>query len=86
MKNKQNLEVKKEHIVVPGHRGTWYVLSEEVHWNKNMYLLEHETYGEDVAALIVDGDLNVVLSDVYNGWSDMEEFMAIAEEEINRYE
>ena len=37
-----------------------------------MFLLEHQTYGDEAASLIVDQDLNVVLDDVWNGFDDLD--------------
>ena len=64
---------KREGIKVEGHKGTWYVVDEAVYEGRQMYMLEHETYGDGVAWIIVDSDLNIVLEDVYDGWSDLEE-------------
>lgn len=58
-------------IKVEGHRGSWYVL-ERNHYNGNkVFLLEHERYGEDAPSIIVDQDANIVMEDVYNGFSDL---------------
>lgn len=61
----------KDGIKVKGHIGTWYVIDEDYHNGKKVFLLEHEQYGEDAAALIVDQDLNVIMDDVWNGFSDL---------------
>jgi len=37
-----------------------------------LFLLEHQTYGDDVPALIVDSELNIVVSDVGNGFDDLD--------------
>lgn len=62
----------RNHLKVEGHKGTWYVVDETNHNDQQVYLLEHEKYGEDVACLIVDKDLNVLVDDVWNGFDDLE--------------
>ena len=61
-------------IKVEGHKGTWGVI-DTLLTNKYgiLYLLEHETYGEDAPSLIVDADKKIILEDVWNGWEDYEE-------------
>jgi len=66
---------KREGIKVEGHRGTWYVIDEAEYDGQTLYLLEHETYGDEAANIIVDADQNLVLEDVWNGWLDYEEAM-----------
>lgn len=39
----------------------------------HLFLLEHEEYGDEAACVIVDEDGNLVLEDVYNGFSDLED-------------
>ena len=70
-----------ENIHVEGHVGTWHVIGAEeqavfVTGNAYVgmyYLLEHDTYGEDAAALIVTKDGKVAIEDVYNGFDDLGE-------------
>lgn len=64
---------KREGIKVEGHRGTWYVIDEAEYEGRTLYLLEHETYGDEAASIIIDSDGEVVLEDVWNGWLDYEE-------------
>lgn len=59
----------KSGIKVAGHRGTWYVIDEE----GGLYLLEHETYGDEAACVIVDEEGNLIQEDVWNGFNDLEE-------------
>jgi len=37
-----------------------------------LYLLEHETFGDDAASIIIDENKKVVLDDVYNGFDDFD--------------
>lgn len=73
------------HIRVDGHRGTWYVIDEG--WYQltpdidgqprtiraHVFLLEHETYGDEAAAVIVNEDGTLLLEDVWNGFDDLED-------------
>lgn len=65
----------REGIKVEGHRGTWYVIDEKEYEGKTLYLLEHETYGDEAVCIIIDEDRNLVMSDVWNGFDDYEEAM-----------
>nr|DAW40890.1 MAG TPA: Large polyvalent protein-associated domain 18 [Caudoviricetes sp.] len=65
--------MKNKGIKIKGHRGTWYVIDKAVYDGKRLYLLESEIWGDEVASLIVDEDCNVILDDVWNGFSDYEE-------------
>lgn len=70
--------VGRDNISVEGHKGTWYVLSSEY----GCYLLEHEQYGEDADAIIVDVNLKVVLDGVKNGWEDYRQYVLNKEEDV----
>lgn len=61
--------MKREGIKVKGHVGTWYVIDER----DGLYLLEHETYGDEAACVIIDGEGNLVMEDVWNGFDDYDE-------------
>ena len=61
-------------IKVEGHTGKWYVVdvvnTVKAGKVKTLLLLEHETYGDETAALITDTDFNIVMDDVWNGFED----------------
>lgn len=59
--------MKRTGIKIEGYKGTWYIIDESVADIGNIYLLESEQWGEDVASLIVDKDYNIILEDVCNG-------------------
>lgn len=64
--------MQKENIKIKGHIGTWYVI-DETEWNgEKLFLLEHETYGDEAACLIVNEKLEIILEDVWNGFDDLE--------------
>ena len=73
--------MQKDGIKVEGHRGTWYVIDEAEYDGKKLYLLEHETYGDEAASVIIVDEGNLVLEDVWNGFLDYEEYMEIEDPE-----
>jgi len=63
-------------VHIKGHRGTWYVIDEKyVTQHGWLFLLEHETHGDDAACLIVDERGQVIVDDVWNGFLDYEELL-----------
>ena len=65
--------MKIDSIKIKGYVGKWYVIDKTI-WNGGkVYLLEHETYGDEAACLIVNEDFSVVLDDVWNGFEDLED-------------
>lgn len=64
--------MKKEGIKVKGHKGTWYVIDEMKAYNETLYLLEHEQYGDEVAAVIVTAEGKLLMEDVWNGFDDLD--------------
>jgi antirestriction protein ArdC len=71
--NKGQITEDGYNIEVDGHIGTWYVINAEVVDNEKYFLLEHEEHGDNAACVIVDGDGNLVLDDVWNGFDDLKE-------------
>lgn len=75
----QPIESNSEHIRIDGHTGKWYVIDEGVyrapfaHSPVRCFLLEHETYGDEAAHIIVNSSGVVLLDDVYNGFADLVE-------------
>lgn len=73
-----NINVESEHIKIEGHVGKWYVIDEAECTNPSgekemLFQLEHETYGDEAAHLIVRANGKIVLDDVWNGYSDLDE-------------
>lgn len=74
-----HIETGSDHISIDGHTGTWYVIDEgeykapAARYPVRCFLLEHETYGDEAAALIVSSAGVVLLDDVYNGFDDLVE-------------
>ena len=71
------IEHNSDHISVDGHVGTWYVVDDGsftapgARYPVRCFLLEHEEYGDEAAALIVSASGVVLLDDVYNGFDDL---------------
>lgn len=65
----------KNKVKVEGHRGTWYVVDELLFIGKTYYLLEHNTYGNDVAWVAVDYDGNLVMEDIWGGVEELLDFL-----------
>jgi hypothetical protein len=58
-------------IILTGHVGTWYVIDSKLYGKEMLYLLEHETLGDDAPTVIVKSDGTIVLEDVWNGFDDL---------------
>ena len=68
-------EAKKfDGVKVAGYIGKWHSIELAYTKCKKVWLLEHDTFGEDTAMLWVDENLNVIVSDVWNGLHDLIEF------------
>ena len=71
------IDHNSENISIEGHWGTWYVIEEQhTAQHGTLFLLEHETYGDDAACLIVDETGEVIVDEVWNGFRDYEEWLA----------
>ena len=66
---------KLRDVCIKGHYGSWYEIDRKT-WEdgRDLALLEHEEFGDEAECLIVeikpDGDIELVLDDVWNGWDD----------------
>lgn len=66
-----------EHIKIEGYRGKWYVIDDTIYNAQQWFLLEHETYGDETASLIVDCFGNVAgetWDDIRTGLEDCFEY------------
>lgn len=57
-------------LTVAGHIGTWHTIDRHEVSGHSFYLMEHDTYGDEAACIIVDERGKLVLDDVYNGFDD----------------
>lgn len=73
--------MSKEHIKIQGHIGRWYEIGNMEIDGKKFYLMEHETYGDMTACIIIDEDDNLILDDVWNGFDDLYDYF----EEFPKY-
>ena len=73
--------MQKENIKIYGHYGTWHVINEMEIDGEMLYLLEHETYGDEATGLIVNDNLDIVCDDVWNGFDDYYEQLGREREE-----
>jgi hypothetical protein len=69
-----------EGLEVEGHRGTWYNITEGRKYVINgkvevLYLLEHETYGDEAAHVIANAEGKLFMEYVWNGWDDWYEYV-----------
>ena len=72
--------MKTENIKIAGHRGKWHVIDHTTcERYGDVYLLEHSTYGDEAASLIIDKDYNVIIDDVWNGFDDLWEYLDMLE-------
>ena len=67
--------MEKNNIKLKRYYDTFYVISDTVMdikgTLKRVYLLENEVYGDEVPCIIIDGDYNIILKNVYNGFDDL---------------
>lgn len=63
---------KKENLRIKGHKGTWYVIGEKKVGDKDLYLLEHEDFGEEAHSIIIDENLTVIKDHIQNGFDDLD--------------
>jgi len=57
-------------LAVSGHIGTWHTIDHRVVDGAAFYLMEHDTFGDDAACIIVDERGKLVLDQVYDGFDE----------------
>ena len=90
MCQKENkVEVKKSGLRVEGHIGTWYVIDEMYYptrgpkgYELEVWLLEHEEYGDEAPCLLVTPNGRLLVEDVWNGFDDMEYYAGDVDIEV----
>lgn len=58
-------------LKVPGHIGTWHTIGITEVSGQPFYLMEHDGFGDEAAAIIVDHQGSLILEDIWNGFDDM---------------
>lgn len=56
-------------LAVDGHFGIWHTVDTKKIGGQDFYLMEHDEFSSEVAAVIVDGTGKVVAEDIWNGFS-----------------
>ena len=51
-------------IILPTHRGKWYAIDSVTHNGREVFLLEHEIYGDEAYGVAVDAQGNVVCEEI----------------------
>lgn len=64
-------------IKVDGHIGTWYIIDSVVYDENTYYLLEHNTYGDEVPCIAIKEDKSLLLEDIYNGIQDIIDYLQL---------
>ena len=54
-------------LEVSGHFGTWHTIGKAEVMGQPFYLMEHDEYGDEAAAIIVDSQGKLILEDIWNG-------------------
>lgn len=54
-------------LAVDGHFGTWHTIDTKKIGGQDFYLMEHDEFNSEVAAVIVDRTGKVVAEDIGNG-------------------
>lgn len=63
------ISMKSEQITVSQHVGTWHPIKEQEIDGRMYFLLEHDTYGDEVASVIVDEKGVLYAQEVFDGFS-----------------
>lgn len=69
-KSKLDLTVQKDNIKIDGQYGIWHIIDKTK--DGRYFLLEHDTYGDEAACLIVTPTGRVKLDDVHNGLAELD--------------
>ena len=57
-------------LAVSGHIGTWHTIDHREVDGAAFYLMEHDTFGDDAACIILDERGKLVLDQVYDGFDE----------------
>lgn len=63
-----------EGIEIAGHKGKWHTIDSTKIDGQEYFLMEHDTYGDEAACLIVNTTGSLILDDVYNGFDDLRDY------------
>jgi len=57
-------------LAVAGHIGKWHTIDHTVVEGETFFLMEHDTYGDEAASIIVDSKGRLALDEISNGFDD----------------
>lgn len=64
-----------KNIKINNLRGTWSAFAHKNYEGKGRFFLcEHDKFGDEVGCIIVDENYNLIMSEVWNGFLDLEEY------------
>ena len=67
------LHEKSDGIQVDGHVGKWYVVGSAFYRGKQVFEVEHESFGDEAAHLILDENGQLVKDEIWNSFRDLED-------------
>lgn len=73
--DKKKASSKLENVILEGMPGTWYKIDSTILNGKEYFLFESENWGDEIPCIITDNELNIILMNTYNGFSDLEEHL-----------
>jgi hypothetical protein len=66
--SKSKITEKSSGIQVEGHEGTWYAIDSLEDGGNKVFLLEHEEYGDETEAIVVNENGEKLFGEVYDDW------------------
>lgn len=66
-----NKHLNKDRIKIGGFKGTWYVIDERTINDKKYFLLEHNTYGEEVPCVGLGVECGTVFKNINDGLDEI---------------
>lgn len=60
-------------FTIDGHKGTWSIIAMTYNRGRQLFLMEHERYGDEAAYIIIDNKGDLVLENSHNGFSDLDD-------------
>lgn len=73
----QPITMDRQHIHIEGHNGYWYPIDQSVIDGQKYFLLEHEEYGQNALAVIVDESGKLIMEDVSDGLEQLPDFLKL---------
>jgi hypothetical protein len=64
------VDEKTSGLAVEGHMGTWHTIDQVQVDGKDYFLMEHDTYGDEAAGVIVDENGKLMAEDIFNGFDE----------------